>query len=1141
MSVVRSELLSTLRLFRFWIVVLLLSGAVFAAYVLSCLVYVNIAPFNISFVGGTPKYLLGNLDPTYFLFFQAGVLLLTFDHRQRIQRNRILEVIESRPVSNLQYQLGRALCYAGLIWAIIFVNVLFMQLIALVSQLFQFDIANTIQLHSMFNLLVVDAPVALLFWTTVLLLLSHVLRLRILVLFTSLFLMLAYYVWVLNTPFSFVDLLSHSSNQTLFISDILPALPSTTSWIMRAGVLLSVVALTTLGALFYRRSDSTNKVWTQVLPLTSLLLSGLVLTTGVLYKFNKTNELRNWQEAHIANEWNADLDIQAIHGEVEINPSKQMKIDVSLDFTLTSVSPVRSLVFTLNPGYQITSIQLDETPCEFEFNHGILEISLPLLVEPETQYALKLQATGKPNPHFAYINAPYDYLKDANFPIQAIHSFGTDGAVYNRKFVALMPGVYWYPVPGSIPRAADDDLFNGDFFHVELQVQLHAAPSWKVVGPGTAQSYPDEPSLYQIKPNIPVASIGLFASEFVRVSHDFQHIELDLYIHSSHAKQIQALGEHRDNVLEKIQNLLNDLNEEEISSPFDTIAFVEVPNQLRTVGGGWHMDRLNSLPGLVLLKEIGFPTINIDHLVNHVEHAYAGRENISNWVWLGLRNATEDALANDNVFDAFQDQSWKHLVSVSGDHRMPLDLVFRTIYGTSNRTSSDELFSIFATAQTTRMTGVNLPAALGFDRNHGSGMFDKDSLSGTERVYQALPAIWDRMERTALPSLNLSPESYQRSIEVLLFKSKMIADAFRTYYRRSEGQKFDRWLISLRQEFAGQQFTYDDATVLAKGLGIDITFLLNDWLVNDGLAGFEASRGSTIEIAPNEDGLSRYLFSFEIANTQPTAGYVDLLAPSRRVFALAGNTAKSVSFIWEASSSETSGLIFSVDTALSLNRGPIGFFLPTQDIPIDVTITPDEKVETSDFVPEQNGIIVDDLDAGFVVHQPDPFHMKFQFAPREWFFRNMAQELFDGTLPDVGSSTSLAHAYWARRSEPNAYGRYRRTAAMSRVGHSMKLHPVRFIAEIPESGRWSLDFHAHRPHGFWSFSGIENFNIEVENGSERWIEEFEPNVVFREMGWKTIGEFDLDAGRTDVVIVGTTKPSIVYADAIRWRKNKKQE
>ena len=1137
LSAVRNELLSTIRLVRFWLVMLLLSSAMFTAYILSCLVYVNIAPFNISFVGGTPKYLLGNLDPTYFLFFQAGILLLVFDQRQRLQRNRMLEVIESRPVSNLQYQLGNTLCYSGLMWAVIFVNVLLMQCIGLTSQLFQFDTADTLQLRSMFNLLVVDTPVALLFWTSLFLLLSHVLRSRLLVLSTSLFLMLAYYLWVLNTPFSFVDLLSHSSNQTLFISDILPALPSTTSWIMRAGALLLVVALVTIGAWLYRRSNSTHRVWTQALPLTSLLLSGLVMTTGVLYELFKTNEMRNWREAHLTSEWNTELDIQTIQGAVEINPRKHLHIDLILGFKLTSESAVQSLVFTLNPGYRVSSIHLNETQCKFEFKQGILEISVPFSVEPETTYSLKVQATGKPNPRFAYINAPYDYLKDANFPIQAIHSFGTDGSVYNSKFVALMPGVYWYPVPGSIPRAADDVSFRKDFFDVELQIRLDAPTSWTVVGPGISSPIPNERPNYWIKPNIPIASIGLFASEYVEIAYEFESIRLALYIHLRHSKKFSHLERYQQRVIEKLDKYFNDLEAQEVPVPYSSLAVIEVPNVLRTVGGGWRMDRLNSLPGVVLMKERGLPTLNLNRLVREDDGTDADRRDKFNRTWSALRLADERALGNESLLLGVQDQIWKHHIFITGPHHRALDLILQVWSARFTSMFNSRLFSVYASAQTSRMTGVNFPSALGIDRGRSASLYRKDTLYWKELRLGARPEIWNLLERSALSKLKFNLENHREEFEVLLLKSRLIAESIDDFQRHSgRNSNFNLWLTKLRRKFVAQPLTFEDMASLALDFDIEFEHFLADWLAKDTLAGFELEQGVSTQIADSEDGKPRFLFSFDIRNSQSAAGYVFVPAylPSNPLIVLEGNTSRHVTILLDRGLDFGAGLNLPLYTGLSLNRGPLGLFIRTKNVSVDESLVPQAVVKESNFVPKQIGIVVDDLDDGFVVHQPSPIPMRFRLVPRDWFRLSVFEQIFDGVLPDIGEEIRIHHATWVRRTEQNAYGKYRRTVALSSVPGSLKVHPVRFIADIPESGRWSLDFYLHLPSNFMQYGSIENFNLKIENGSRHWNEEFYPDPLV--LGWKTVGEYKLDRGRTDVVIVGTTKPSVVYADAIRWRK-----
>lgn len=1094
-----------------------------SAYALSCLVYVNAAPYNFSSVGGTPLYLLGNLDPAYFVFFSAGLLLLVFDFQHRIRRYRLEEVIESRPVTNLEFQLGRTICYAGLIWMVVFLNVLLMHLLGLGSQLFNLNVAESVQLHSMFNLLFVDAPVALLFWTSLFLLLTKLLRSRLLIVLAAAGAMLVHYLWVLNIPFSFVDLLSHSSNQTLFVSDILPALPSVTTWIMRFGTFLLAVALIGAGAWAYSRSHHMRQTWTKVLPMASLGVGVLVMSTGVAYEVCKSKKFSEWWQAHETNEWNAKLDVQTIQGEVQINPRREMHLDLDMGFILTSQTPIQRLVFTLNPGYQITTITVDDTPCDNDFENGILQVSVPFEVQPDREYSLNVVAEGKPNPHFAYLNTPYDYLADKTIPIQAIRSYGTDGSIYNSRFVALMPGAYWYPVPGTVPRSADDDPFGSDFFEVELKIQLDAPSSWQVVGSVTSQSNPDKPGEYLTKPNIPVASIGLFASDFVSMSHDFDNVELALYLHSQHSKNLDALERYESELLAMINGRLQELEEDGFPIPYASLAFVEVPNKLRTIGGGWRMGRVNSLPGVILLKERGLPNLNFETMVKSVENTETEPEDRSNRVWSRLYSASENALGSEKLDSAIRDQIWNHLVSTSGEHGRALNLIFHIWMGRFTPSPTEGLFSVYATAQASRWTGLSLPAT------------NLEGLFWREMDYSGRPSVRNMAERTSLAGLAFHSDYHQQDFEVLFQKSLSIYQSLFWYFNfRRQNAERNRWLVELRRRFTGQRFTYNDVIDVARELDIDIHLFLGDWLSKDSLPGYEVAPGTPTRIANSEDGSPRFLFTFEIANTQETSGFLHTLRDTLPVFTLAGNSSKRLTVVRELISKDQSGVSFIIDTGLSLNRGPIGFVLPTEGVPIDESLAPVDQMEESDFVPKSDEIIVDDLNSGFVVHQSKPLPLLFRYAPRDWFWVSTFHEDFDGTLTDIDHRFMLLNARWVRRFEMNAHGRFRRTVALSRVTRSLKLHPVRFVAEIPVAGQWSLDFYVHKPSNQREYGSLANFNFEVENNAKLWKTEVNPDSS--EAGWKFVENFELDAGKTDVILVGATKPSIVYADAIRWRR-----
>ena len=44
-------------------------------------------------------------------------------------------------------------------------------------------------------------------------------------------------------------------------------------------------------------------------------------------------------------------------------------------------------------------------------------------------------------------------------------------------------------------------------------------------------------------------------------------------------------------------------------------------------------------------------------------------------------------------------------------------------------------------------------------------------------------------------------------------------------------------------------------------------------------------------------------------------------------------------------------------------------------------------------------------------------------------------------------------------------------------------------------------------------------------------------VKTQQMGWNALGEFNLQAGKAKVDVVGSSRRSTIFADAIRWTKN----
>ncbi|MXW53277.1 MAG: hypothetical protein F4X44_10665 [Gammaproteobacteria bacterium] len=127
LTVVLAEMRSARRRVRFWVLSSLLSLFSLTGYVVACVFALYTSVSSPSLGSTTPYYLLGTIDPVFFAAFQAAVVFLAFDISNQRSVDRIGEVLDSKPVLNIEYLLGRVIGITFLVWLIVAFNVLTMQ------------------------------------------------------------------------------------------------------------------------------------------------------------------------------------------------------------------------------------------------------------------------------------------------------------------------------------------------------------------------------------------------------------------------------------------------------------------------------------------------------------------------------------------------------------------------------------------------------------------------------------------------------------------------------------------------------------------------------------------------------------------------------------------------------------------------------------------------------------------------------------------------------------------------------------------------------------------------------------------------------------------------------------------------------
>lgn len=1136
----------------------MLSLCSLVGYFCSCALISYSATSSPSFGPGTPKYLLGNIEPTLFLMFQLAALCLLFDAAHRQRSDRIDEVIDSKPIHNYEYLCGRAIGIAGLLWFIAAVLVITMQTMGLTAQTLNFGAAESVQFHSTLNLLLLDAPITLFVWSALVVFLSCLAKTRLVVLSMGLLAMFAWYFLVLNTPFEFLSLVSPSSNDSLFVSELVPEFASWQTVAIRGATALAGIGLLATGTVLLQRNDSGNRLQVTTVTSIAFVLGTSLCAAVAVATVNRLEEFKGWRESHGSYEWIGGTDVKELKGEIYIDPGRHLTIDI--DMTL-GVDPTQHehLVFTLNPGLKVQELKVDGVLATYSHLDGLLEVQFPSSKSSLSVLTLSVVARGVPSPRFAYLDSAVDYLNDSSTPRQAIMLLGKDGSVFDSQYVALMPGSYWYPVPGP---ARADYLYTQtglDYFDVDLSIELNAK-DWGLVGTGTTVKSTESSQSFQLTSSNPIHEVGLFASNFASASLQVNKTTFAINLHKRHSHNIRLLQEMKASLRSNTKEWLQLSNELGFSLPNKALTFVEVPRRLRTVGGGWRMNSVQALPGVFLLKEHAFPTARMDLAFARIEQTKSLTETeIQSEKIAKISGYFNHGIGTDNPWSNLSELLWTHSTTASGEYSHELQQVMLCLLFEMRRVEhyyQPHFFNMhsllhFADLAKVSLFEGSLAMMDGIAKRRMTG-----SISATLALRELYPgrlSVWNNMEQVSFsdyPTL----KGNKHDLELLLLKASLIANSLLTL---NGTEKIAEWMAAIRENSSARTYTLEDAIQLADHYGVVVDPFLTTWLRGGAMPGYIASSFTSVRIEDDMNGNPQYQTSVDIRNTQPVSGLVRLQFPSERTayddFPYMIESIESNAVRIEGNSAIRINLVtryeirkLYLDPGASLNRTPIGL-VRSHSSPIEqMHLKTQPFMEASTWSPvSEDGIIVDDLDSEFSVKQPR-LHTsrRMSVGPLGWIRRPVLEAEIDRGIPSVSTDylTGISQSYlsgyrsppgaWARKSEPGAFGRFRKTTAVTYIRDK----PVQatFVASIPQSANWKLEFHAPRTMSEVLWNPETTYSLEVENKEKAW--DIEVDAFSLRQGWNLVGEFELGKGMVRVDLASSTRGGRVYADAIRWTK-----
>ena len=1144
LAIAITELRTDVRLIRTWFFAIFIAGFSVISFALEqFILYRELSSIS----SGSLVYTALTLPLTIFVEFQFllafGVIFLTFDFLSRDKRARIDEVVHTLPISNIQLVFGRALGISVLYYVI---TIVFVSSYYFVGMVFEYSWPDTAfrrsETFSTIATLVYDGFPFLLFWTAIVMFVTIIARYRVFTALISIGTMILFY-WLKNngsadiSVFLGVDLLT-----TQLPSDIAPLFGSMTVALQRCMLVLFSCVLLFLVAKLHPRLERSRNIH-QLLFFTLLIV--LVIFSGVSL-FDRyqgpLSERAEFARIHREIENSCLADVVAMEGTVDLAPGDTIAIDLTLE--LLRVGECDKLVFSLNPGYTLQNVILNQESVEYSFDRGVLTIETNGDQSLEEVMNVRVMAKGDPNINFAYLGG--DLIQSTVVPMNKTRliGFGTHASINHANYVALLPSIGWYPKFGSHFSTYVDDKQPLDYFDIDLIVSV--PESWFVGGPGKSGIEDDtQGRRIRLKPQRPIHQVAIFASEFERRTLNIEGIEFELLVSSGNIENIREFISIVEDVKVEIASLINRAREIGLEYPFSTFSIIEVPLFLNPFELVLHMPSTQSQPGIALLREGTFLAADFRtpmQLISDNSDLTDTEKRV-----LRLRYLTgyfNNDISGGNVIAAALNNVFLYRLDPISDNPRSFRYLFSYLI--------QELFDVrggFYSGYILRDPAAMDVANIGMKRI-ASGSSSDPLSEHFFGAYVDRPEVWNSLlEPRPIRALKTSQLANEHHAQIL--RAKIVGDLLLDLYG---DERVGQLLAKILNRFDGTSFTIHDV----KELALEADMPLDDiaWMLSrDALIpGFRVSEASSVRIPDDSDNELVFETSFFVSNSESNSGFIrvehssyeqeSLLSTgfhTTHPIKIPGNSSIEVSI-----HSPEPLEVLQVYPYLSRNRSVFKVRVPDRIHIPSVNKLANPHIRSADWkYDEDNIIIIDDLDVGFVADESDDEESLYRFllyaiVPYEPYSHGL-----DAGLKSMGGFAGFSEQEWVRQEVETAFGRYRKTIVRSDMRSSELM--VHFHATIPTLGNWMLEYHlpdvslpTNRQVPYWG-----NFGIMLSERSE-WADfellitnEHTTVPIFVDgndmvAGWNKIGTYDLTHRNVKVSVRSDASLGTIVADAIRW-------
>ena len=966
-SLARAEMRTIRRLFRFWLFAAVALVLCLFQYGYFWVIHGLFSGISATLGAMSPKYLLSQTALFQTMVLGLGVVFLAFDLRARDRRDRVIEVLDSRPYSNAELVLGRFFGALFMVWGVAIVAMVIIQSIGHAGITFGWLFGEPAVWGSVWAYLLLEALPALAVYVAFVHVVSLVTNNRLIAALAGIGLAVGSTFLSFRVPVHILPSLALNGGFVSSISDVAPQIWTGISLLNRGSfALLAVGLLATAVAVHPRLDDANRQVW-GLAGGAGLLAGAALIVATITWSTNQLAERDAWRAAHEQRREDPVVDLQAIRGTVDLERGGRTTLDLEVHFLAGGGS---AATFSLNPGLEVDGVR-DASGAALPFSHdnGLLDIDLGSTPPSGQATGVRVRAHGRPDLRFAYLDSAVDFStvewQDAQIAI-----LGNLNGFVERDYVALPSSIAWLPRPGASVGAEDPRQRPRDFFELDLNVRTPSG--WTVAGPGKAERTGDG---QRFAPSGPVSEVVLVAGEFDRRTTEVDGIEVEVLFHAGHLRNLDFFADAREEIETVAAERFTAARELGMPYPYRQLTLVEVPWTLRAYGGGWRMDTERAPPGMLLVSEGSLPTSRFEFRFRNPERYEDQDGGLARAKAYGLQQFFRNDYSGGNVEAGVIRNLFLYQTGARGPEALAIEalchnLVNRLVNGGETYFSAHLFDREFGSTVARVMSNGVIWETL--DNALFSGQFATGGVSMASSIVQSItdrPGVWDAVLGSSLVDMDVE-EDPKRAVNALYLKTSALATAILDGAGRERAAAM---VANLLRDHRGATFSAANLDRAALEAGVDLADLVGDFLHQTALPGFIVSPVELERLQDDDQGTPQYQTRLFVRNGEAAPGLFRLR--------------------------------YTV-------RGPGGARWDSSE-PV--------------LIPG-NTIIVDDLDPGFAVvtDETEASGIRLQGGLAGLFSPG---EETDQGLP-VYNVFSGVPSTWSRYEQPLSWGRYLRTTAL---------------------------------------------------------------------------------------------------------------